>query len=272
MFVGRTRLVSDLRSLGVREGAVALVHCRMSALGTVIGGAETVVRALLDCVGASGTLIAYIGWEDGPPDQLDALSPEDRELVLAEHPVYDPQVGRARRDHGRLAEALRTWPAAVHSGHPEAGVVAIGARAHEIAITHPLDDAYGDGTPYARVVESAGQVVMLGAPLSTVTLIHHAETIAAVTGKRRTSWRVPLMVDGERTWVTLLDVDTSSGALDYRGLCGDGDYVEWLAHDALASGAGRTGSIGAGVGHVFDAHALVTHTVRRIEDAFGSPR
>ena len=121
MRIGRSRLGHELEALGVRSGAVALVHCRMSALGTVVGGAETVVRALLDTVGLDGTLVAYLGWEDAPPDSLDALDAGERELVLAEQPVYDPTTGRARRDHGRLAEALRTWPGAVHSGHPEAG-------------------------------------------------------------------------------------------------------------------------------------------------------
>jgi aminoglycoside 3-N-acetyltransferase len=45
----------------------------MSALGRVVGGAETVVRALLDALGPEGTLIAYTGWQDEPPDDLDAL-------------------------------------------------------------------------------------------------------------------------------------------------------------------------------------------------------
>ena len=141
MLVGRTQLARELVALGMRPGAVALVHCRMSALGTVVGGAETVVRALLDAVGPEGTLVAYVGWEDGPPDDLDALAAADREMVLAEQPVYDSAVGRARRDHGRVAEALRTWPGAIHSGHPEAGVAAVGREAEAIALPHPLDDA-----------------------------------------------------------------------------------------------------------------------------------
>ena len=67
-----------------------------------------------------------------------------------------------------MAEALRTWPGAVHSGHPEAGVAAVGREAEAVALPHPLDDGYGTGTPYARVVERDGQVVLLGAPLDTI--------------------------------------------------------------------------------------------------------
>jgi aminoglycoside 3-N-acetyltransferase len=268
VLVGRTQLARELAALGLRPGAVALVHCRMSALGTVVGGAETVVRALLDAVGPDGTLVAYLGWEDAPPDDLDALASADRGLVLAEQPVYDPATGRARRDHGRIAEVLRTWPGAVHSGHPEAGVAAVGREATAVALPHPLDDAYGAGTPYARVVERGGQVVLLGAPLDTVTLVHHAEAIASVDGKRRIAWQCPVLVDGRRRWRTLHDIDTRAGALPYERLTGGADYVEYFARAALGRGAGRSGQLGAGTGHVLDARRLTETTVRLIEAAF----
>jgi aminoglycoside 3-N-acetyltransferase len=268
VLVGRTRLARDLKALGVRPGAVAFVHCRMSALGTVVGGAETVVRTLLDVVGPEGTLVAYIGWEDAPPDDLDALPQADRELILAEQPAYDPAVARARRDHGRVAEALRTWPGAVHSGHPEAGIAAVGPDAREIALPHTLDDAYGEETPYARVVERAGQIVLLGAPLDTVTLVHHAEAIARVDGKRRVAWRCPVLVDGRREWRTLHDIDTGSGALPYERIADGVDYVEQFAREALERNAGRAGPLGSGTGHVFEAASLVAGTVAAIEAVF----
>ena len=271
MLVGRTQLARELAALGLRQGVVALVHCRMSALGTVVGGAETVVRALLDAVASDGTLVAYVGWDDAPPDDLDALAAADRDLVLAEQPVYDPATGRARRDHGRVAEALRTWPGAVHSGHPEAGVAAVGREAETVAFPHPLDDAYGDGTPYARVVERAGQVVLLGAPLDTVTLVHHAEALARADGKRRIAWQCPVLVDGRREWRTLHDIDTSIGALPYERLTGGVDYVEYFARVALERGAGRSGPLGAGTGRVLDARRLMECAVALIESAFPPP-
>jgi aminoglycoside 3-N-acetyltransferase len=269
VLVGRTQLARNLRALGLREAATAFVHCRMSALGKVVGGAETVVHALLDAVGVEGTLVAYIGWQDAPPDDLDALPAADRDLVLDEHPAYDPTIARAVRDHGRVAELLRTWPGAVHSGHPEAGVAAIGRHAAEVAIPHPLDDAYGVGTPYARVVERQGQVVLLGAPLDTVTLVHHAEAIARVPGKRRVTWHIPLLIDGTREWRTLHDIDTGTGALDYGRLTGGRDYVEFFTARALERGDGRAGRVGAGTGQVLEAAPLVAGTVALIEQAFG---
>lgn len=149
------------------------------------------------------------------------------------------------------------------------GVAAVGPDASAIALPHPLDDAYGVGTPYARVVERGGQVVLLGAPLDTVTLVHHAESIAAVGGKRRIGWRCPVLVEGERRWRTLHDIDTSRGVLPYEQVAGDVDYVEHFARTALERGAGRTGPLGAGTAHIFDARILVEVSVSLIEAAFG---
>ena len=157
----------------------------------------------------------------------------------------------------------------MHSGHPEAGAAAVGPDASAIALPHPLDDAYGVGTPYARVVERGGQVVLLGAPLDTVTLVHHAESIAAVGGKRRIGWRCPVLVEGERRWRTLHDIDTSRGVLPYEQVAGDVDYAEHFARTALERGAGRTGPLGAGTAHIFDARILVEVSVSLIEAAFG---
>src|SRR5215217_2635306 len=155
--------------------------------------------------------MAYTGWQDEPPGNLDTLDEWTRRIYLEEHPAYDPRVALSRRDHGRLPEVLRTWPGSRHSGHPEAGVAAVGPLAEALTAAHPYDDAYGAGTPYARLVELGGQVALLGAPLETVTLVHHAEAVAEVPSKRRVSYGMPVMVGGERVWRTFSDIDTSEG-------------------------------------------------------------
>ena len=249
-----------------------MVHCRMSALGRVAGGAETVVRALLDALGPEGTLMSYTGWQDEPPDDLDALDDETRRIYLEEHPPYDPRVALSRRDHGRIPEALRTWPDACHSGHPEAGVAAFGPLAEYLTASHPYDDAYGAGTPYARLVELGGQVLVLGAPLDTVTLVHHAEAVADVPDKRRVSYGMPVIAGdpGERLWRTFSDIDTSDGALPYERVLGGEDYVGYIARTALDAGAGKSGRVGDGTAHLFDARGLVEHAVGWIERTFPS--
>jgi aminoglycoside 3-N-acetyltransferase len=272
--VARSRLARDIETLGLEPGGAAMVHCRMSALGHVAGGAETVVRALLDALGPDGTLVAYTGWQDEPPDDLDALDDETRRIYVDEHPAYDPRVALSRRDHGRVPEALRTWPGARHSGHPEAGVAAVGPLAEALTAEHPYDDAYGAGTPYARLVALGGQVAVLGAPLDTVTLVHHAEAVAEVPGKRRVSYAMPVIVGnpGERLWRTFSDIDTSDGAFPYERVLVEEDYIEHIARSALAAGTGRSGTVGEGTAYLFDARRLVEHAVSWIEENFPSGR
>ena len=268
MLVTRSRLAQDLEKLGLRPGGTVMVHCRMSAFGRVVGGAETVVRALLDVVGPEGTIMAYTGWQDAPPDDLGALDEEARRAYVEEHPPYDPRVALSSRDHGRVPEALRTWPGARHSGHPEAGVAALGPLADAITASHPYDDAYGVGTPYAKLVEFGGEVAMLGAPLETVTLVHHAEAVAQVPGKRRVSYGMPVLVDGERVWRTFSDIDTGEGTLPYERVLDEEDYIEHIARSALAAGIGDGGPIGEATAYLFDGRGLLEHAVSWIEETF----
>lgn len=267
--VTRDQLINDLRALGVHSGGIVMVHSSLSLLGWIIGGAETVARALFEVIGPDGTLMAYIGWEDEPPMAEDPVPDHVRRLIHDHHPPYDPLVARARKDHGRLPELLRTWPGAVHSGHPESGIVAIGKRAGEIAHPHPFDEGFGANSPYARLVALRGQVLMLGAPLDTTTLIHHAETIANVPNKKRVSYDYPIYNDfGQREWRTFHDIETSTGCLPYETVTPE-PYVEYMATQALNAGYGQRGVVGYGTAVCFEAEPLVQHAVAWIEQNFG---
>jgi len=246
-----------------------MVHTRMSALGWLVGGSETVVRALLQALGPDGTLMAYASWAEhvyGPSDWPAA----HRGAYLAEPPVFDPVSGEVDPAYGRIPERVRTWPGALRSAHPEAGVVAVGARAAWLVERHPADNGYGPDSPFARLVEAGGQVLMLGAPLDTVTLLHHAEAIARVAQKRRVTYRVQVAVQGRVEDRTFTDIDTCAGAYPYEALgLGDDDPFAVVARDALAAGAGVRDRVGEADSHLFDAPALVAFATAWLEKRFG---
>ncbi len=133
-------------------------------------------------------------------------------------------------------------------------MAAVGPLADVLTAGHPYDDAYGADTPYdARLVELGGRVAMLGAPLDTVTLVHHAEAVAKVPpGKRRVNYGSPVIVGnpGERVWRTFSDIDTSEGALPYERVLGEEDYIEHITRSALSAGAGRSGRAGRACGRL----------------------
>lgn len=270
--VARSRLAADLRALGVedRDHGVLMVHCRVSALGYVVGGAQTVVGALLDALGPTGTLMAVVGWREEPRPEILAGPPEWRRALFDEQPAYDPARSEAHPEKGRTAEAIRLWPGATRSAHPEANFAAIGPRAAEMTDGHELDYAHGPNSPTARLVAAGGQVLNLAAPLETMTLLHQAEAIARVPDKRTVEYEMPILVDGVRTWKRFADYDTNGAAYPYESVIPEGkDEFAVIVEEMLASGIGRSGRVGEGAAHLFDARAVVEFGVEWIERHFG---
>jgi aminoglycoside 3-N-acetyltransferase len=262
-------LTADLRALGVGPGGVLMVHTRMSALGWVVGDSEAVVRALLAALGPEGTLVAYASWAEHVYHAGD-WPEEHRAAYAADPPVFDPATGAVDPDYGRIPERVRTWPGAVRSPHPEASVVAVGPRAGWLCHPHRDDDGYGAGSPFARLVAAGGQVLMLGAPLETVTLLHHAEAIAPLAGRRTITYSVRVLDDaGRPVDRAYTDIETSEGAFDYASLGLDADAFEVLARDALAAGVGVRGRVGDAACHLFPAPELTAFAVSWLEARFG---
>lgn len=153
--VVRSLLADELRELGVTSGDVVMVHTSMSQLGWVVGGTETVIRALLEVVGPVGTVMAYAGWEDNPW-HLPEWPESWQRAYRSELPAFDPDISEARHAHGRLPERLRTWPGAYRSDDPEQNMVAVGAKAAWLTEHHPPPDPLGPDTPLPRLVEANG--------------------------------------------------------------------------------------------------------------------
>ncbi|MBY0373565.1 MAG: aminoglycoside 3-N-acetyltransferase [Bryobacteraceae bacterium] len=245
----------ELRRLGLREGATVMVHASLRALGPVTGGANTVVHALLDAVGPEGTLAAYVDVE---------LFHEDEEET-ADIPVFDKRIAPAARDHGVLHEVMRNWPGALRSDHPDAGVAAIGARAAWIVEPHPFQYGYGEGTPFARIVECGGQVLMLGAPLDTITLVHHAEHLARIPDKRRVRYRRLMPTPAGPQWIEFEEFETGDPV--HASL--PENCIEVIAEAYLATGRGQRGPIAKAPSYLFDGADLVQFAVEWLEKRLG---
>ena len=264
----RSRLAADLRALGVAPGDLLEIHASLRAVGKVIGGVDAVVLALLDAVGAEGTLAVIASMEDEPVDFSEPR--EAQRARRAEIPPFDLARSVVRREHGVLAERVRTWPGGLRSDHPEAGIAALGARAAWLTAQHPADFAFGPGAPYERLKQAGGKVLLLGAPLNTITMLHHAETIAPLPGKISVVYEMPVLADGERVWREYRDIDSANGAFDYARVVPPGvDAFDVIAGAALEAGVGRTGMVGCARSHLFEAQALVDFAVAWLTERFG---
>jgi aminoglycoside 3-N-acetyltransferase len=265
--VTRSALAADLRRLGLRPGATVMLHTALSALGWVVGGSQTVVEALLDCVGDTGTLCAQASWEDVPFGLADWPA-RWRAAYEAELPAFDPALAAAAPYVGRLPERLRTWPGARRSASPATGIVALGAGAAALTADHRLDDSFGAGTPYARILDAGGVVLALGAPLHAITLLHHAEAMARAR-KRWTTYRLPVLRDGVRQWSQIREIDVWRGVYPYERVVACGERpLATIAGAALAAGAGRSARVAGAEAYLFDGRALVAFAVRWLEARF----
>ncbi|TKT05387.1 aminoglycoside 3-N-acetyltransferase [Streptomyces lasalocidi] len=265
--VTRSRISRDLAALGLGDGDVVMFHTRMSAIGYVAGGPQTVIGALQDVVGTRGTLMVTCGWNDAPPYDFVTWPQDWQDALRAEHPAYDPALSEADHNNGRLPEALRRRPGAVRSRHPDASFAALGAAAAELMADHPWDDPHGPGSPLARLTAHRGRVLLLGAPLDTMTLLHHAEALAEAPGKRFVEYEQPLLVQGRREWRRFHDIDSEDGAFDYSAVVPEGvEPFDVIARDMLAAGIGRRGSVGAAESHLFEAPDVVEFATGWIED------
>ncbi|MBO0811303.1 MAG: AAC(3) family N-acetyltransferase [Microlunatus sp.] len=241
--VTRARLAGVLGELGVRRGGVLMGHVRMSALGWMVGGMDAIVWALRDAVGPGGTLLAFTGWEDSPYHV--SSWPDRWQAAYHDQPPFDPAVSAARREFGRFPERLRTWPGARRSTHPEVSFTAVGPHAAELLAEPADDNPWGADGPLGRLVAAGGQVLMLGAPLGTLTLCHHAEAIAHVEGKRYRVYTMPVVVGDAVEWRHYRTLDTFYGTLPYweRDDLKITAWVRIMAEQAVAAGATVHGSI-----------------------------
>jgi aminoglycoside N3'-acetyltransferase len=144
----RTRLAADLRAAGVREGCPLLIHTSLSAVGRVPGGASTVIGALLDAVGPSGSLVI---------PTLSYL------YTNAETPTFD--VRKTPTNLGTIPETFRLMPGVARSMHPTHSCAAIGPHTLELLGEHRHDRSpVGKNSPFRRVRDLEGQVAFLGVP------------------------------------------------------------------------------------------------------------
>ncbi len=233
----RMGLESDLRRLGIVSGDVVMVHASMRAVG---GRAEEVVSALLSAVGSEGCVFAYIDFESS-----------DEPLV------FDLETSPAAEDHGILAEVIRRWPGARRSANPGASVAAIGGRAEWLTANHPMSYGYGPGSPFAKLVDASGKVLLLGSHFDHVTLLHHAEHLADLPNKRVVRYAVRVGTD----LLTIEELDTSEGVVDHMPEL----YFDRVVRAFVDGGGASVGRVGGAVSYVLPARELVAFAVEAME-------
>lgn len=264
-------LLHELRALGIRPGDLVMVHASLRAVGPVSGGPDGVLGALLDALGPTGTLLAYVSWDRSPyAETLDGnqLSPAEK----AAWPAFDPATAAPFPEWGYLNTVICRHPGVRRSANPDASMAAIGPLADELVASHPLDSGYGPGSPLERFNELGGKVLLLGAPLDAVTVLHYAEAIADIPDKRRVRYEMPVLTEaGEKVWVAIEDWDSNGITERFAAAAEAGgmDAVETIARSYVMLDHHSEGRVGRAHSYLFDSQAIVRYGVAFLERHFG---
>ncbi|MFB9330344.1 aminoglycoside N(3)-acetyltransferase [Paenibacillus aurantiacus] len=204
MILTREDLVQGLSGCGLKAGATVIAHTSMRKLGFIVGGAETLIRALLDVVGEEGTIVMPSQtWKNLDPESgVHWEEPEAWWPLIREHwPAYDkrvtPSIGM-----GAAAEMLRTWPGAERSDHPARSFAAVGKHAAYVTQYHDLRNIFGDGSPLAKLYDLDCDILLIGVGHEKNTSLHLAECRSTHPGKQLARESSAIMTGGKRSWVT----------------------------------------------------------------------
>lgn len=249
-------LVEELGALGVAPGMTLIVHSSLRALGWVCGGPVAVILALEELLGPSGTLVmpTHTSGLSDPGDWHNPPVPEAWwEPIRRTMPPYDPALTPTRL-MGAIPECFRAQPGVRRSRHPQLSFAAWGARAAEIVENHSLAWSLGDQSPIARVYDLEGYVLLLGVGHANNTSLHLAEYRAEVPGKQHLFAKAPMLVDGQRRWVSFQDI-----TLD------DSDFVTIGADFARDTGQERRGKVGSATAILVPQRPLIDYAVQWME-------
>ncbi|MFB6136404.1 MAG: aminoglycoside N(3)-acetyltransferase [Halobacteriaceae archaeon] len=231
MDVTRAEIRGGLRGLGLCDGDEVVVHASLSSLGWVEGGADAVVDALRDAVGASGTVMAptFTGYDEA----------FDRE--------------RTPSETGAVTEALRTRPDAARSDHPTKSVAAVGPDAAALVADHPLEESLGPGSPMHRLLDRGGSVLLLGVDHTRNSSVHVAEKLAGVPYRDQFAATRRATGDGGTETVTVNRVHCSEG-------------FEKVAPLARRTGVERRGRVGEAPARLLDGPAFLDLVASALRD------
>lgn len=221
-----------LFALGLRRGMSVMAHSSLSSLGGVAGGADTVIDALIEVLGGGGTLLMP---SFANPDEV------------FDHRKSQCGLGKIPDDFWRREGVLRSM-------HPTHSVAARGKLAGYFLSGHEkASTPYGEGTPYKRLVDNGGYVLLLGVDLDRMTLLHTAEALADA----------PYLTTVRKKY---RDTDGKERELAAGRMAGPHRNFIGLDGAFRKEGFMRTGKVGRAVCRLVDARAAFDYCLERMKD------
>lgn len=263
--ITKSEIESDLENLGLATGDMVLCHTSLSSLGWVVGGAVTLVDALINVVNAKGdpeqggTIImpTHSGDYSNPKYWSNPPVPQHWiEIIQNEMPPYRAEITPVKKTIGTVPECFRKYPGAFRSSHPVRSFCALGRQAEAVVKMNSYDHPHGRDSPLDFVYSNGGKILNIGVKNNTcigfsehLTSIHHEEIVE----------QSPIYRDGQRELIKWKQLDYMYTPED-RNTIYDRLIDDW----AYAN----VGTVGQADSVIFDAYQYVEYATQWLETKY----
>lgn len=136
-------IVNAMKELGLRKGAVIMIHCSWDEFYNYEGTPKDLINAILEVIGPEGTLC------------MPAMPIERKDKIF--------DVRRTRTKNGLMAEIFRTMPKVQRSINVRHSVCALGPLSDYLLSEHHLGETcWDEKSPYYKLTKVGGKVFTLG--------------------------------------------------------------------------------------------------------------
>lgn len=149
--------------LGIQKGDRVIAHSGISHIGKIKGGPAGLFDLLRERIGPEGVLLF-------PVFPFGTLM----HSYLETAPSFDARTAPSKM--GALTEIALKDPERIRSVHPTHSVAGFGDTAKDYLNEHDLDDTpFGPHSPFWRLADHGGKILVIGVGLSSVTGFHLPE-------------------------------------------------------------------------------------------------
>jgi aminoglycoside 3-N-acetyltransferase len=169
-------ILAAFHKLGLQAGDYLLVHSAIQYLGRPEGGVGIYFNALCEILNIPSPLYSL------PSTSLSSLkgtlAVPAFNFAFARGEPYDPQ-NTPSTGMGVFSEYVRLQPGVRRTSHPMQSLAVIGSAAQDIA-SLDTPGAFDDGSAFERLLQLDCKILLLGADIDAISMLHYSEQRARV--------------------------------------------------------------------------------------------
>ena len=158
-------LLESLRCVNIKQGDSLYIHSSMSKVGNLEYGANTVIEALIQCVGKQGTI--------GVPCHLspESIKEKNNNKDLLDLRLEPPHTGI-------IAKTIKDRKGSYCSSHPYASSCFLGKNARWITTGHDENfRVYHKHSPMHKLMDLDGKIIGIGIDFAAIGFYHLIEDV-----------------------------------------------------------------------------------------------